>query len=86
MAQLSKDLRDKIKANPAAPVKLIVRVQGDLDARADELTRLGIPVRRKLRLIQSLAVSGVGTKIVTLTRFEWVTSVEEDKPVKTQKG
>ena len=86
MAQLSKPLRDKIKANPAASVKLIVRVHGDLDARADELSRLGISVRRKLRLIQALAVSGVGTKVVTLSRFEWVTSVEEDKPVRTQKG
>ena len=81
--KVTSDVENKIRANPHVTLALIVRVRGDLDANATRMTQMGFTIRRQLRLIDALAVSGTGAQVEALVKEEWVISVEEDKPVKT---
>ncbi len=82
MEKVRQELLTKLQANPGTEFRLIVRVRGDLDARAEAVAKKGLKVQRKLKLIAALAVSGLGTKVQTLVKEDWVVSVEEDKTVR----
>ena len=82
MEKMRQAFLKKLEAGPGTQFRLIVRVRGDLEARAEEVARLGFQVQRKLKLIDSLAVSGPGGKVKALVKQDWVVSVEEDQAVK----
>ena len=81
--RLSPEFRAFLEAQGAATVDAIVRVSGDLDERAQALTRRGLQVRRTLRLIHALAVTGPAHTLLALAREPWVRRVEPDQPVHT---
>ena len=83
MAQLSAGLEQKIAANPAVSQDVIIRVDGDLDARQQQLEASGWQIRRKLGLIKGFAATASGSSIHQLAAQPWVTSIEEDKQVHT---
>ncbi len=84
MAKLTADVQALMRAKSPDKVALIVRVRDDLDQRAAQCKSLGFEVKRKLTLIQALAVRGPGTKIEALAAQKWVVSIERDRPVRTQ--
>lgn len=83
MAQVPPALAQAIRENPGAPRQVIVRVSGDLDARAEELAGLGLQIRRSLRLVNGFAGSATGADIQRLAAVSWVTSIEPDQQVHT---
>jgi hypothetical protein len=83
MAQFAPGLEQKIAANPDAPHNVIVRVDGDLDARQQQLAARGLQIRRKLALIKGFAFTASGSSIRQLAALPWVTSIEEDQQVHT---
>ncbi len=83
MAHLASGLEQKIAANPGAPQNVIIRVDGDLDARQQQLAASGFQIRRKLALIKGLAATASGSAIRQMANQPWVTSIEEDQQVHT---
>lgn len=81
-ARLDPQLRARLQAAPDVNVRLIVRVDGDLGRRAEELARRGVTVRRRLRLISALAVSATGGQALALSAEPWVRRIEEDLEVR----
>ncbi len=83
MAHLASGLEQKIAANPDAPLNVIIRVDGDLDVRQQQLEANGFQIRRKLTLIKGLAATASGSAIRQVADQPWVTSIEEDQQVHT---
>ncbi len=83
MTQLSSGLQQKIAANPSAPQNVIIRVDGDLDARQQQLEANGLQIRRKLGLIKGFAATASGVILRQVAAQPWVTSIEEDQQVHT---
>ncbi len=83
MGQLAPGLEQKIATNPEAPFNVIVRVDGDLDARQRQLQATGFQIRRKLGLIKGFAATASGSHIRNLSAQPWVTSIDEDQQVHT---
>ena len=83
MTQLSSGLQHKIAADPGASHNVIIRVDGDLDARQQQLEASGFRIRRKLGLIKGFAATASGTALHQVAGQPWVTSIEEDQQVHT---
>ncbi len=83
MKPIAPSLELKIARNPNAPQNVVVRVDGDLDARRKTLEERGFQVRRKLKLIRGLAATAPGASVRQLADEPWVTSIEEDQQVHT---
>ena len=83
MAQLAPTLQQKIVSDPDAPQQVIVRVNGNLDARGETLEANGFQIRRKLGLVKGFAATAPGSAISEIARQPWVTSIEEDQQVHT---
>lgn len=84
MAKVTSEIQELMRSKSKEPVALIVRVRDDLEQRATECRTLGFEVKRKLTLVQGLALRGPGTKIEVLAAQKWVVSIERDRPVRTQ--
>lgn len=85
MATLDPTLQEQIQANPGANYRVIVRVQGDMDARQRQLAQNGVTITRRLRLIRGFAATMQGANIKTLSAQDWIVSIEPDQPVHTMK-
>lgn len=80
--KLEPELRQRLLRDPDAPVRLIVGVSGNLDARAEALSRRGVTVRRRLSLIGAVAVGATGRQALAVSREPWVQWIEEDREVR----
>jgi hypothetical protein len=83
MAHIAPELKTKLKRDPQALVKLIVRLKDAPDKRIADLKARGLDVRRIFTLISAVAVQGSAETFLALANESWVLSVEEDKPVHT---
>lgn len=73
----------KLRELGDTPVDAIVRVADDPEARAADLQRAGVVIRRTLRLVRGFAVRGPARVLYDLAEEPWVVSVEPDLPVHT---
>ena len=76
------ELRKALLAQRNEPVKLIVRVRGDVTALGAELADMGVEVLRRYRLTRSLSVRCTGSKAIKLLDQPWVERIESNGVVK----
>ncbi|MBM3129182.1 MAG: hypothetical protein FJ009_11245 [Chloroflexi bacterium] len=83
MANISPDLKSKLRRDPSATVHLIVRLKDAPTVRLNDVRALGLTIRRTYTLIPAIAIQGSASASLTLAKKSWVLSLEEDKPVHT---
>jgi hypothetical protein len=83
MPHIDPALEQSAQANPDASFPIIVRVQGDMDARQAELEAIGLMITRRLWLIHGFACTAAGSAIAAVAAHEWVLSIEPDQTVHT---
>lgn len=83
MGQISTSLDQKVKDQPQAQVKVIIRVSDNLDAHQDQLAAAGFQIRRRLGLINGFAATALGTDVQKIALEPWVVSIEPDEAVHT---
>ena len=81
MAQIDAKLRKAWHSQGNSTVDVIIRVEGDLNERADALESRGYQVRRTLRLAHRLVLRCPATRALQLSRFHWITEIESDQPL-----
>ncbi|MGI6367436.1 MAG: hypothetical protein ACOX2L_03600 [Anaerolineae bacterium] len=86
MPKVDPDLRQEWKDGENRTFSLILRVTGDLEARAEVLEEIGCQVRRRFRLTSSISVRCTGETALALTRRSWVTKVERDSALRVFGG
>jgi hypothetical protein len=64
------------------PVNLIVHTYGPAESKKEQVETFGFEVRRVLRLVNCLAVTGPASAGLTLAQQDWVTRIEEDREVR----
>lgn len=82
MAQVDGDVRQSWQDNPNRTFDLIIRVNGDVEARAEELTERGVKVKRRFRMTSSISATASGELALKLARVGWITRIECDRPVR----
>lgn len=83
MPHVDPALEQLAQANPDASFPIIVRVEGDMDARQAELEAAGLTLTRRMWLIRGFAGTAAGNTISTLAARDWVVSIETDMQVQT---
>jgi hypothetical protein len=83
MSHIDPELVSLAETHPDDLFAVIVRVEGDLDTRQDQLEEIGLLVTRRLRLIQGFAARGRGKNIQAATEQDWVISIEIDSELRT---
>lgn len=86
MAQINPGFEAQVRAEPYALYQIIVRVQGNLDERQTQLKEDGLVITRVLKLVHGFAGTAQGETIKILLNYDWVASIESDKPVHTMSG
>ncbi|MCG3141990.1 MAG: hypothetical protein HDKAJFGB_03350 [Anaerolineae bacterium] len=82
-ARIDPQLAAQVQAAPTAQYAVIVRVEGDLDARQTELEADGLQITRRLWLIRGVACTAPGSALLTIASHEWVISIEPDMQIRT---
>jgi hypothetical protein len=82
MAQVESDVRQSWQENPNRTFDLIIRVNGDVEARAEELAERGVKVKRRFRMTGSISATASGELALKLARVGWITRIECDRPVR----
>jgi hypothetical protein len=82
LKKLDPEFRKRLLREPDGSVRLMVGVEGDLGARAEELRQRGLAVHRRLGIIGALAASGTGRQALALGEVPWVSWIEEDREVR----
>lgn len=85
MCQIDHAFAEQVKANPTETFRVILRVEGDMDAREEQLQEQGFTITRRSRLIHGYAASATGAAIQRAAKEEWVVSIEPDGTVHTMK-
>ena len=60
MKKVDAELLERLKADPEAEFRLIVKTEGEPGQYLNQLQALDIEVRRKFKLTRSLAITGQG--------------------------
>lgn len=83
MKNLDSALAQQAQTRPQEVFRVLVRVQGDLDARQGQLEVCDFTVTRRLRLIHGFAASAKGETLLRATEEDWIISIEPDAQVHT---
>ena len=83
MCQIDSSLAELAQANPDETLRVIVRVEGDMDTRQGQLEEEGFTIIRRSRLIHGFAATAIGAAIQRAAALEWVISIEQDGTVHT---
>lgn len=86
MANSDPILAQETKDNPEQTFRVIVRVQGDVDARQVQLEVGGFTITRRLRLIRGFAATATGACVQNAMGEEWIESIERDGEMRTMQG
>jgi hypothetical protein len=76
-------LLERLKADPEAEFRLIVKTEGKPGQYLARLQALGIQVRRQFTLTRSLAVRARADAALQLADEAWIEKIEEDQIVRT---
>lgn len=82
MKKVDEELLERLRADPEAEFKLIVKTEGEPDQYLARLQALGIEVRRTFRLTRSLAITARADAALQLADEAWVEKIEEDQIVR----
>jgi len=77
------ELLERLKADPEAEFRLIVKTEGEPGQYLNQLQALDIEVRRKFKLTRSLAITARAEAALQLADEAWVDRIEEDQIVRT---
>lgn len=83
MKKVNVELLDRLRADPEAEFRLIVKTEGEPGQYLARLQALGIEVRRKFGLTRSLAITARAAAALQLADEAWVEKIEEDQIVRT---
>ena len=83
MKKIDAELLTRLRAEPEAEFRLIVKTEGEPGQYLARLQALGIAVRRKFRLTRSLAITARADAALQLADEGWVEKIEEDQIVRT---
>ena len=83
MKKVDAELLERLKADPEAEFRLIVKTAGEPGQYLTHLQTLGIEVRRKFKLTRSLAITAKADTALQLANETWVEKIEEDQIVRT---
>ena len=83
MKKTDAELLERLKADPEAEFRLIVKTEGEPGQYLTRFQALGIEVRRKFRLTRSLAITARAEAALRLADKAWVEKIEEDQIVRT---
>ncbi len=83
MGKIDDALRRNLAADPERSVALIIRTAGDPTPHLPRLATLGLKVGHQFRLVPGVSVSGRAGAALSLLNEDWITKIEEDRPVKT---
>ncbi len=83
MKKVDAELLERLKANPEAEFRLIVKTEGEPGQYLARLQALGIKVRRKFRLTRCLAITAKADAALQLAEEAWVEKIEKDQIVRT---
>lgn len=86
MVVVTPALAEQASANPEESFRVIVRVEGDMDARQGELEAADFAITRRLRLIHGFGALAAGNTILRATTKDWIVSIEPDGTVHTMSG
>ena len=81
--KIDAELLTRLRAEPEAEFRLIVKTEGEPGQYLTRLQALGIAVRRKFRLTRSLAITARADTALQLADEAWVEKIEEDQIVRT---
>jgi hypothetical protein len=82
--RIERSLRARLEKQPGKPVRLIVRIAGEMPQAERRLTELGADVLRSFSLTKAVAVSCSAATALSLLKESWVQSIEEDRQVTVQ--
>ncbi|MBI1801150.1 MAG: hypothetical protein HY259_10625 [Chloroflexi bacterium] len=83
MNRMDPALEQRLKSNPGAQVRLIVLTAKPPEPYTAALQAKGFRVVRVSSLINAVTVEGSAHAALALGDEDWVTRIEEDKPVHT---
>ncbi len=83
MEKIDAALLERLRADPEAGFRLIVKTEREPGQYLTCLQALGIEVRRKFRLTRSLAITARADAALQLADEAWVEKIEEDQIVRT---
>lgn len=81
MAQIPAELLTAWREHPHQAVRIIVRVEGNLLDRQQDLQALGAVVVHTIRLTNSLTVACDGRTALTIAQLPWVLGLSSDARV-----
>ncbi len=83
MPQVDPELEQQAEIHPEETFHVIVRVDGDLDVRQEQLEADGFTIKRRLRLIRGFAASATGQSVRQVMQETWIVAIEPDRQVHT---
>jgi hypothetical protein len=83
MKKIDAELLEKLRADPEAEFRLIVKTEGEPGQYLTRLQALGMEMRRKFKLTRSLAITARADAALQLADEAWVEKIEEDQIVRT---
>lgn len=83
MKNIDEELLERLKADPEAGFRLIVKTEGEPGQYLNRLQALGIEVRRTFKLTKSLAITARADAALQLADEAWVEKIEKDQIVRT---
>ena len=75
MKKVDAELLERLKADPEAEFRLIVKTAGEPGQHLPHLQALGIEVRRKFKLTRSLAITARADTALQLADEAWVEKI-----------
>ena len=83
MKTIDTSFEKKLRGDPDAELRVIVRTAAEPAQYTAALEKQGLRVVRVSTLINAVTVSGKAKAVLALGGEGWVTRIEEDKPVHT---
>jgi hypothetical protein len=83
MKKVDAELLKRLRADPEAEFRLIVKAEGEPGQYLARLQAWDIEVRRKFKLTRSLAITARAEAALQLADEAWVEKIEEDQIVRT---
>ncbi|MBC7264196.1 MAG: hypothetical protein H5T64_07520 [Chloroflexi bacterium] len=84
MGVIELNLVRKLEEGGTFPVRLIVRVKGDIEEQAARLEAMGCHVLSRLWLINAVAMECTSAQALRLAEEPWVERIEPDSVVSAQ--
>ena len=83
MKKVDAELLERLKADPKAEFRLILKTEGEPGQYLTRLQGLGVEIRHKFKLTRSLAITATADAALQLADEAWVEKIEKDQIVRT---